>query len=110
MALYVGSTEIITQFQYFFHKSIAGNSEECVSVTRAVNLYVNSLDVVDLGIVGEPVRQQTEDANSPVGGTDIDIGRTKAVYDLLHPREQLSILNAVVKINAYGRHSPLRTL
>ena len=35
-----------------------------------------------LGIVDEAIRQQTEYADSRVGGTDLDIGRTETVYVL----------------------------
>ena len=70
-------------------------------MTGDVDLNVTFLDVVGLGIVGEAVRQQAEDADARARGADLDIGRIKTVYDSLRPREQIAILNAVVQVDAH---------
>ena len=55
-------------------EGIAGYREESVGVTGDVDLDITFLDVIGLGIVDETVRQQTEDADTRAGGTDLGVG------------------------------------
>lgn len=70
-------------------------------MTGDVDLNVTFLDVVGLGIVGEAVRQQAEDADARARGADLDIGRIKTVYDSLRPREQFAVLDTVIEVDAH---------
>ena len=66
-----------------------------------VDLDITVLDVVGLGIVAEVTRQQTEDAETGTGWTDLDIGILEAVYDGLRPREYVPVHDTVIQIDAY---------
>jgi len=70
-------------------------------VTGDVDLDISFFDVVGLGIIGEFIWQLTEDADTRAGGTDLDIGHCKVVYDLLRPRKQSVLLDAVVEVDAH---------
>lgn len=102
---HIGVEQPGQRLRCFYHigirGSVASHREESVGVTGYVKLDVTTLDIIGLSIVGEAVRQQTEDADTCAGGTDLDIGRFEALNDVLRPWEQLAIHDAMVQVDAH---------
>lgn len=54
-----------------------------------------------VSIVGEPIRQQTEDANARTGGANLNVDGLKPVYDLLCPGQQFFVHDAAIQVYPY---------